>query len=226
MGILQFFQNPLETPYGHVFLISFLHLITWVYTVTLKGFVIDDQAGLAYFSDRFVQQKDQIGNVTKEEKIDSYEASKDKDGKPIMVKNTAWNAYLPFPDNLMRFTRLLWGRSFKEIGKDSKGHPVYGWVQDARKHHLLNVLVQWANLLLGYNFLRMIFGEEIALLSVLLFSVHPCGVQTVGWISGVNYLFSLFGTLMVFNLVFYITNPYILLPLVFVFLILITPQKL
>lgn len=203
----------------HLLLLSFLYIACWIYCITLKGFVIDDAEGLARFSDRFVQEKNQQGQLLKEYEVKEYEvetSEKDEQGQPKKVKvpNTGWNKYLSFPDNLMRFFRLNWGRSFREIGKDSKGHPHYGWVQDARKHHALNIIVQWTNLLLGYNFLSHLFGQELAFLSMLIFAVHPCGVQTVGWISGVNYLFSLLGSLLTFNLCLYISNLYILLPLV------------
>jgi len=199
----------------HLLLISSLHLITWAYCLTLKGWVSDDIEGLAKFSDRFIQHKDPKGTITKEEKIDTYETDqKDKEGKPIRIKNTAWPGYLGWPSCFMRWFRLNWGKSFKEIGKNSKGHTVYGFIQDARKHHALNIVTQWLNLLLGYNLLNHLFGSHIALVSILLFTVHPCGVQTVGWISGVNYLFSLFWALVTFNLAIYVTNLYILLPLV------------
>lgn len=202
----------------HLGLISFLHLITWAYTVTLKGWVSDDIQGIAAFSEHFVQQKDPQGNVIKEEKIDSYDTDqKDKDGKPIRIRMTAWPGYLGWPSCFMRWFRLNWGKSFKEIGKNKNDHKVYGWVQDARKHHFLNIITQWANLFLGYNLLSHTFNPEIALIASLIFAVHPCGVQTTGWISGVNYLFSLFFALLNFNLILWIDNPYITLPLTALF---------
>lgn len=201
-------------PQAHLLSISLLHIITWAYCLTLKGWVSDDIQGIAAFSDRFIQHKDPQGNITKEEKIDSYEIGQDKDKKPILLKNTAWNKTLPFPSNFMRWFRLNWGKSFGEIGKNSKGHPVYGWAQDARKHHALNILVQWANLLLGYNLLSHLFGNQIAFIAMLIFAVHPCGVQTIGWISGVNYCISLLGALLTFNAAIYIESPYILFPVV------------
>ena len=200
---------------GHILLISVLHIITWAYCLTIKGWCSDDIEGIAKFSDRFIQHKDAQGNITKEEKIDTYETDhKDKDGKPIRIKNTAWPGYLGWPSCFMRWFRLNLGKSFREIGKNTKGHAIYGWIQDARRHHALNILTQWANLLLGYNLLSHLFGNQTALFSMLLFAVHPCGVQTVGWISGINYLFSLFWALLTFNAVLYIANPYAVIPLV------------
>ena len=204
-----------EIAQSHLFLISLLHFSAWIYCITINGWVSDDIQGIAAFSDRFHQQKDQQGRILKEEKIDSYDTDqKDKDGKPVKIKNTAWNKSLPFPSNFMRWFRLNWGKTFKEIGKNASGHSVYGWVQDSGRHHLLNILVQWGNLLLGYNLLSHLFGPQVALFSMLLFAVHPCGVQTVGWISGVNYCISLLGALLTFNAAIYIQNPYILFPVI------------
>ena len=201
--------------YSHLILISILHFITWSYCLTIKGFVSDDIEGLAKFSDRFIQEKNPQGQIIKEYKVDDYETDKkDKDNKPIRIKHTAWPGYLGWPSCFMRWFRLNFGKSFRELGKNSKGHSIYGWAQDARKHHALNILTQWVNLLLGYNLLNHLFGPNIAFLSMLLFSVHPCGVQTVGWISGVNYLFSLFWALVSFNAVLYVTNLYFLIPLI------------
>ena len=201
-----------SNPLGNLLVLSFIHIITWCYCLTLKGWVSDDIEGIARFSDRFHQEKDQLGNIVKEEKIDSYEI--EHGGKKYKIKNTQWNPSLEFPSCFMRWFRLMWGRRFKEIGKDSKGHTIYGWIQDARKHHLLNILFQLGNIILGYNLLTRFFGQQLAFYSILLFSVHPCSVQPVGWISGVNYLISLFGALLTFNLVLYVDNQYLLYSLV------------
>lgn len=199
--------------FQHFSIISFLYIVCWSYCFTLKGWVSDDIQGIAAFSDRFLQQKDQFGNIVKEEKIDSYEIErKDKDGKPIRIKNCGWNPAIEFPGCFLRWLRLNLGKSFGKIGENSKGHIVYGWIQSAQKHHALNLLIQLANLFLGYNFLSHLFGAKLAFLSILVFAVHPCGVQTVAWISGINYLFSVFGALLTFNTVLYVHNPYLLIP--------------
>ena len=207
----------IQTWQGHLLLISILHFLCWGFTLTLKGFVSDDIEGVAKFSDRWYQEKDQLGNVIKEEKIDYYEMEfKDSNGKPYKKKygNFSFPGFIEFPGCLLRWFRVNWGKHFQKIGTNVKGHAVYGYQQDGRKHHALNLLVQWADLLLAYNLLATIFSPSIALLAVSLFSVYPCGVQTVAWISGVNYLFCLFGALLTFNLALFIENPYILLPLV------------
>ena len=202
-----------ETYQGHLLLITFLHLLTWGYCVVAKlGFVSDDIEGGAKFSDRFIQEKDPQGNVVKEYKIDDYEI--EYKGKKIKIKNTKWNPAIEFPGCLLRWFRINWGKKFEKLGENTKGHPIYGWVQSSRRHHLLNLIVQELNLILGYNLIAHLFGAKLALFSMLLFAVHPCGVQTVGWISGINYLFSLFGALLTFNLSLYLHNPYVYIPVI------------
>ncbi len=220
MDDIHLFISSLPLWYSHIFLISFIHLITWGYCITIRGFCSDDIEGIAKFSDRFVQEKDPQGNIVKEYKLDYYEVQwpkdqKDKDGKLLTVKvpNVGKDPTIGWPNWFMRWWRLNLGKSFQKIGENSKGHIIYGYVQSARRHHAINIVLQLFNLLLGYNLLSRLFGSNLAFLSIVLFAVHPCGVQTVGWISGVNYVLSLFGALLTFNIPMYVHNPYILYPL-------------
>jgi len=159
-----------------------------------------------------VQEKDAQGKVVKEYKIDSYDV--EQGGKKLKVKNIGWCSSIGFVNAFQRWSRLNLGKRFQSIGTDSKGHTIYGWVQDARRHHAINIVVQLLNLILGYNLLGTLFGSHIAFFTILLFAVNPCSVQTVGWISGVNYLYSLFFSLLTINLSLSITNPYILIPII------------
>jgi len=200
-----------ETWQGNILLISLLHFVTWCYCLTLKGWCSDDIEGIAKFSDRFVQEKDPQGRLVKEYKIDSYEV--EHGGKKFNVKNTGWNPAIEFPGCFLRWFRLNLGKKFQNIGIDSKGHPIYGFVQKAWKHHTFNVTLQLINLVLGYNLLNFLFGQELAFTTILLFSIHPGAVQTVGWISGINYIFCLFGALVTFNTAVFISNPHIYFPI-------------
>lgn len=180
-------------PYGNMVLVSALFWLTWGYCLRIKGWVSDDCEGMAKFSDRFMQQKDPAGAILKEELIDGYD---EKVGdKTVRYKHTQFNPHIGFPGSVLRYLRLLWGRRFQQIGKNAKGHTVYGWVQNPIKHHLLNLLAQQANLILGYLFLEPLIGAELATTTLCLFAVHPIGVQAVGWISGVNYTLCLTFTL-------------------------------
>ena len=199
--------------FRHLLLITSLFWITWAYCLKPKwSFCIDDGPGVGAFSDRFIQTKDQAGNIIKEEKIDYYE--QDVNGKNVKFGNFQFNPHLGFPASINRWLRTIWGRSFREIGKNSKGHSVYGFVQIAWKHHLLNLIVQYANCLLAYFFFSKIFNPQLAFATVLIFSVHPISVQVTGWISGVPYALGLLGTLIALNLSLYITNFFLLIPLI------------
>ena len=206
-----------QTTVGHLFLISSLFWLTWGYCLRIKGWVSDDIEGMAKFSNQFIQRKDPQGNIVEETFIDTYdqETGKDKEGKPVIKKyrHTQFNPHIGFPGSLFRWLRLVWGRKFIKIGENKKNHLVYGWVQDPIKHHLLNLLFQQANLVLAYLFLREIIGTNLAFLSLMIFAVHPIGVQAVAWISGVNYAASLTFAFALLNVVLHVDNPYIYIPL-------------
>lgn len=207
MAILHY----LSVPQSHLLLISLVFIITWVYTLHPKwSFCIDDIEGVAKFSDRFVQRKDDKGNIISEEKVDYYE--EDVAGKKVRHGNFALNTSIGFPGCLMRWFRCMWGRKFKEIGRNSKGHPIYGFVQVAWKHHLLSLIVQYSNSVLAYLFLSKLFTPQLALVSTLIFITHPISVQVTAWISGVNYGLSMLGTLVALNMAFLNLSPYLLIP--------------
>lgn len=188
----------INTAYSHLAILSFVFIITWSYILTLKEFLIDDDMGIKPFSDRFVQHKDQAGNIVKEEVVDWYEH--DEGGKKTIFKHSQFNPLVGMPGAVIRWLRILWGRKWTCIGKNSSGHEVYGYIQDAQKHHLLSFIVHYLNILLAYFFLRRIIGEDIAFYSTLLFSVHPITCMSVAWISGIGYLTSLLFALISFTL--------------------------
>lgn len=206
-------------PQSHLLLITLIHFITWGYCITLKGFTSDDIDGVAKFSDHFIQEKDAQGNIVNEYKVDYYEVEwpkgeKDEKGQPkkLRVPMLGKDPSIGFPNWLMRMWRVNIGRKFTKIGTNTKGHDIYGYVQDAQRHHAVNLIVQWFNLLLGYNFLANLFGNDLAFKSIALFSVYPLGVQAIAWISGINYALSLTGALLSFNIALYVDNPYIYIP--------------
>lgn len=208
-----------NTQAGHLALIISLFTLCWGYCLQIKGWVSDDIEGIAKFSDRFIQHKNEKGEVVKEELITTYDhdtGKKDKDDKPIIKKfrHTQFNPLVGFPGSVLRWFRINFGKKFGVLGKNVKGHEVYGIFQDPYKHHLLSFLFQLLNIILIYKFLSFRFDPRIALLATMIFSVHPVSVQNSGWISGINYVWSLFGTLVSLNLANQIDNPFILAPLV------------
>lgn len=172
-----------------------LYIACWVYCI--KGlFVSDDIDGIAKFSESF--QPEQItpdGKVIEEKKIDTYE----ENGKTW--KMTQFNNSIPFPASIIRWLRLNIGKKWTIIGKNKKGHEVTGYIQDFRKHHIINLTIQAINITLAYFLLDRLFGSKIAFMTCLLFAVYPLGCQTVAWISGIGYLSCLTGILAVLNLV-------------------------
>ena len=194
-------------PHLDIAALILLQLATWL--PSLKGFwLIDDQDGIARFSDR----------IKDGEKIDWYEHEVNKEKKKF--KHLAFNKHISFPGSVIRWFRLNWGASFKVLGKDKKGHEIYGNVQSPVKHHALSIILNLANSILCYFFLLNLFGNPIAFMGTALFIVHPLGCQTTAWISGIGYLICLFGALCSFNVAFYVDNDIIssILVLFFTFL--------
>lgn len=70
-----------------------------------------------------------------------------------------------------------------------------------RRHHVLIILVFNIGAILAYEFLKQVIGGKLALLAILLFVVHPCGVQAVAWSSALGYPLSLLWIGAMLNLV-------------------------
>ena len=170
----------------HLILILSAFLLTYA-RILGKDFywVIDDLAGLADFSEKW--------NDKEQKKIDSYELN----GK--QWKYLQFNPTIGFPGNIYRWLRLNLGKKFQVIGKNTKGHDVYGFVQSPIRHHIISMTVQILNLIMAYIFLRNILPESIAFGAVLLYAVHPITTCSVAWISGYNYNFSMFFSLALLN---------------------------
>lgn len=220
------------TNHWHIVAILSLFCITWFPILKLKAFVSDDVEGIAKFSDYFRPEgKEPNGAIIPELLVDYYqfevpvykglqkmEEKKDKDGKNVITircKNTQLNPYIGFPGCFLRWIRLQFGKKFVVLSKNKKGHEIYGYQQDPVRHHILSLIIHLANIILGYVLLCHLFGEEIAFFAILLFIVHPTACQTVAWISGINYLFSLLGALITFNLVLLHLPLQWILPLIF-----------
>ena len=216
------FQNPHVL---HVLIILSSFLFTFI-RILGKDFywVIDDLEGIARFSESWQSEEVKDGKVVREEKkIDSYDVDtgkKDKDNKPI-TRNVKFLSFIPelgFPGNILRFIRLQIGKKFCVLGTNKKGHPIYGFRQSPRRHHILSMFVQAINLVLAYTFLNRILGSSIAFSSCLLYSVYPLTTWSVAWISGINYSLSLMFTLISLNLTGLAFIPTILLVMLMAFL--------
>lgn len=179
----------------HLSTILILFIITYCRILGKDYYwLIDDLEGIAKFSETW-NDKDQ-------KKIDSYEVVPGK-----TVKYLSFIPELGFPGCVLRFLRLHIGKKFKVIGKNSKGHEVWVYVQSPRRHHVLSMVVQSLNLVLGYTFLKAIVPEPIAFATCLLYSVHPLTTQAVAWISGINYSLSMLFSLMLLNVCLFFHVP-------------------
>ena len=171
----------------HLIAILSLFILTFSRLLSKEYFwVIDDLEGIARFSERLDGNK---------KKIDSYEV--------VPGKNVKFLSFIPelgFPGCILRFLRLHIGKQFCSLGKDDKGHDVWGYKQSPVKHHMISLVVQLVNLVLGYTFLSTILPEPVAFGAMLLYAVHPLTTQMVGWISGINYSLSLLFALAMLNI--------------------------
>lgn len=92
---------------------------------------------------------------------------------------------------LWRWVRYhICGGNFPSQNKDQVGKPIPQGKLPIR-HHFLSIFVLNITSLVTYIALKPIIGEWAALLSVLIFIVHPCTTQGVAWISGLAYPLSL-----------------------------------
>lgn len=180
--------NPLQfLPefYQHILIILSIYIITW-HKALWGGWLIDDDMGIQPFSERYDPKEDKV--------IDSYKEG-DKEYKFL-----SYQAHLGFPGAFMRWHRLNIGKKFAEIGKNSKGHEIYGYVQDPVRHHIWSLTWYGTCLILCYTFLNHLFGSSIAFGATLLFAVHPIISQCIAWISGINYVYCLTFLLANYNL--------------------------
>lgn len=77
----------------------------------------------------------------------------------------------------------------------------YFFGQSSRAMHIVNLILQCLNVVLLYLFLKqMKIRQEIALLTTLVFAIHPLQTETVMWISERKSLVSAFFTFLSLNL--------------------------
>lgn len=78
------------------------------------------------------------------------------------------------------------------------------------RHHINIIVVFNVACLLCYRFLAGVVGAKLAFLSVLLFIVHPVGVQAVAWCSAMGYPLSLLWIGAILNLARWMQGPHTL----------------
>lgn len=185
---------------GHLSLIVLTYVVAYGYLLRgLSGFCSDDHQGVEKFSDT---QHPKTKEVNRE-----YEET--VGDKKVKFKHCDFNPHIPFPGSIIRWARLNLGKKFQIIGKDEKDHEIYGYVQSPLRHHIISFVLDLVNSVLVYFFLAKVFSPQLALLTTLLFIVHPVTSMARAWISGIGYLICLFGMMCSFNLVLYFPHEYI-----------------
>lgn len=185
----------LNQPVQHFLIIALLYIGVWARSI-FGGFCIDDDFGIQQFSDKWRPESvDKDGKIVPELFVDYYnhQTGKDDKGQPVhkQFKNRHYNPLLGFPGAFMRWHRLQIGKSYQILGKNKKGHEVYGFVQNPLRHHLWSLFVYGLALFLAYQFLSFNFGPAVAFPATTLLAVYPIISQCVAWISGINYLYCL-----------------------------------
>lgn len=193
---LQYLYDIVSSPTcQHIFLISALFLFVWPRALFNRGMLIDDKEGIAIYSDRWDEKTQKVINTYKQ-----------KDSKEY--RNTALNFEIGFPAWFLRWFRINLGKKHTVIGKNKQGHEVYGYIQSPFRHHLFSLVCHYTNLILAYFLFSKLFGSNIAVMTVALFSVFPIACQAIAWISGIAYPLSLMGTLLALNCVVHISSGY------------------
>ncbi|MBU2052572.1 hypothetical protein KKH13_05185 [Patescibacteria group bacterium] len=192
----------------HLVTLTAIFFITW-YSVIHGYYLIDDHEGVRRYADRLTVMKDPAGNTIKVELVDTYE----ENGKKW--KNRQFNNSIPLFPAIIRWLRINLGKKFVELGKNEKGHEVYGFSQDPVRHHIISLVIQYVNVLLAYMFLSKIIGPELTFYALLLYIVHPATCQVIAWISGYAYSLSLTFALILLNVALFYDGSYSILPTIF-----------
>ena len=172
-------------------LISLSIWITYWYAATKAGFVSDDIQGILGFDGLLQTRSSQ--SVYADEKLPE-EAKKAKvqelNKRPLLYRLI--DSDYGTLSRWLRYQICGGNKPSKLKVKDFKGNDVVvpcGKIP--QHHHTLIICVFNIACLLTYHFLQNIIGPHLALLSLVLFAVHPVGVQAVAWASGLGYSLSL-----------------------------------
>jgi len=163
------------SPYYPYLLILITLFLTYSYVIIRGGFVSDDLQGIEQYDGTLMYPSDD-GKV-------------DEKGQPVKVRKICYGT-------LSKWVRYhLCGGHFpsRHYYKNPDGtnrEPIPCGKVPSR-HHALSVIAQSVACILLYQFLIGVTTPKIALLTVLLFIVHPTCLQAVAWPSAIGYILSL-----------------------------------
>lgn len=174
-----------------VALLSTIFIAYW-YAIIRAGFCSDDLAGIADYNG-LLQTRDSEA-VLRDPNLpgDQKEKQVNELNKRPLLKRLLNSEY----GMISRWLRYqICGGNFPSSKKtklpDGKdGDPIPSGKLPWR-HHLLIVVVFSVASVLTYEFFKRVLGVKLALLAMLLFVVHPVGVQSVAWCSALGYPLSL-----------------------------------
>ena len=173
---LENFPHLIEEVQNYPYLIILSTLwLTYSYIIFRGGFVSDDIAGIEQYDGTLMYHND--------------EGKKDEKGQVIKVRKVSYGT-------LSKWVRYhLCGGHFPSRHHYKKpdgslGDPIPSGKVPSH-HHILSLVCQSIAVVLLYNFLITITTPTIALLTILLFIVHPTCIQAVGWPSAIGYILSL-----------------------------------
>ena len=153
--------------------------ITYSYVIAKSGFCSDDLMGIEQYDGTLQYPVEDADGKTKN----------DANGKVIKARKICYGTLSKWVRN-----KLCGGnfpsKHFYKKPDGTNGDPIpCGKVP--RRHHTLSVVAQSIACLLLYQFLITVTTPTIALLTVLLFIVHPTCIQAVAWPSAIGYILSL-----------------------------------
>ena len=149
--------------------------LTYSYVIFKGGFVSDDLQGIEAYDGTLMYaneegRKDDKGQVIKERKICYGTLSK-------WVRYHLCGGHFP-------------SRHHYKLPDGKVGEPIESGKIPSH-HHILSLVCQSIACVLLYNFLVIITTPPVALMTTLLFVVHPTCLQAVAWPSAIGYILSL-----------------------------------
>lgn len=162
------------TNYPYLLILATLWL-TYSYVMVRGGHCSDDIQGIEHYDGTLMYpredgKKDDKGQVIKERKICYGTLSK-------WVRYHLCGGHFP-------------SRHHVKLPEGKLGDPIESG-KISSHHHILSVVCQSVASILLYNFLSIATTPLVALMTTLLFVVHPTCLQAVAWPSAIGYILSL-----------------------------------
>lgn len=173
--ITNFLAQSVNCP--HILILSTV-FITYGYVLFKGGHVSDDHQGIEQYDGTLIYPvEDKDGNT-----------KNGPDGKVIKARKISYGT-------LSKWVRYhLCGGHFPSRHVITKADKTTEPIESGKistHHHLLSVILHAIACLLLYRFLLTVTTPTVALMTVLLFTAHPTGVQAVAWPSAIGYILSL-----------------------------------